>query len=199
MNQILRPAPHPTFPLQKRKKHKNILTKISLPKITKQNTKKRIKMHFSKIIMAHAAVGAGSAAVLPRLAPDIACVFPNNQNTCILTFETNSGTPVDLSLPAPIPFYGKVLIYNPTCINIGATMFGLNMFNTAYAWELSLDNPLKIGMVKVDGNDWYSPLFDYDDVQYGIDNGCSCWEPIGQPEGIHYCSCEFTCHPFEDA
>jgi hypothetical protein len=34
---------------------------------------------------------------------------------------------VDLSFPAPIPFYGKALIYNPTCINIGATMFGINM------------------------------------------------------------------------
>jgi hypothetical protein len=54
-------------------------------------------------------------------------------------------------------------------------------------------------MVKVDGNDWYSPLFDYNDVQYGIDNGCSCWEPIVQPEGIHYCSCKFTCYPFENA
>jgi hypothetical protein len=96
-----------------------------------------------------------------------------------------------------VPFYGAAVVYNPTCIAVGYSTIGLNEKVKVYSWELSLANPLRLTMQKSTGNDWYSPVFEYDDIIYGHDS-CNCYPAPQGPEGLWDCSCPFTCNPFTD-
>ena len=178
---------------------------LSNPLIPNFYTKTRSNYHYNTSRMQLKAILLGLAAVATSCADltivpinpvPVDCVPSDDANTCVLTYQTNSGVP---NIQNPVKYWGKVKIYSPTCNFWGETDTTPKQNTTVWVMGLSFKKPMTITTEWLADELWDAPVFKYELWQQNSEyyyHHKDCWSCIAASNhGLttHNCICDFAC------